>query len=262
MIYQVKNHEKIPLGTQFDSSWEVEYNRDLSSQISGKSEWTATEDCWFQYATSVTRKDGETWNNEGDINTTRVLLNGIKVSTNSSSYTWNSQLPVRVFTFMASVLVKKGDVIQIIRDGVASPSSPLTFAESDIHVFPIHRILSKDEGPVDVTLTVDCAQSTQRNKPYTITLYPIGNDVYIFATPLMTLYPTATTMNIVYSLADFDILDYKADYWQVAEGLPNRIGALGSDGATYQSVVEIRSASDNTHALQIRGQGIVRRKQS
>lgn len=121
---------------------------------------------------------------------------------------------------------------------------------------------SKQDSPIDVTLTVDCAQSTQRNKPYTVTLYPIGNDVYIFATPLITLYPTATSMNIVYSLANYDILDYKADYWQIAEGLPNRIGALGYDGTTYQSIVEIRTASDSTHALQIRGQGIVRRKQS
>lgn len=188
MIYAIENGQKIPLGTQFDNNWEIEYDRDLSSQLSGKTEWTATEDCWFQYATSVARKADEVLNNEGDINTTRVLLNGVKISTNSSSYTWNQTVPVRVFTFMASILMKKGDVISITRDGAASA---LTFSESDIHVFPIHRILSKDEGHFDLPhsydadskiVTIDVSQLFKGDAytPYQITAC-IGSDADIYA---------------------------------------------------------------------------------
>lgn len=258
MIYAIENGQKVPLGSQFDNSWSVKYDRDLSSQLSGKSEWTATEDCWFQYHSIWVRQNSSYTSDNAYLTGIEISLNDVNVAKmDKSSFTGETGA---TYMITSQLLMKKGDTVKFY--STASNDSQPAFNTTTTHVFPIHRILSKDEGPVDVTLTVDCAQSTQRNKPYTVTLYPIGNDAYIFATPLMTLYPTATTMNIVYSLANYDILDYKADYWQVAEGLPNRIGALGSDGTTYQSVVEIRSASNSTHALQIRGQGIVRRKQS
>lgn len=137
MIYQVKDNKKIPLGTQFDNSWNIEYDRNLSSQLSGKTEWTATEDCWFQYTGLWVRNNG----NE-DIDKARDLkisVNGVEVQTRDSSGTGTTAITVLLFS--ASVLLKKGDVITF-KNSLGSPFDPST-----IKVFPIHRILSKDEGP-------------------------------------------------------------------------------------------------------------------
>lgn len=143
MIYQVKDNKKIPLGTQFDNSWEIEYDRDLSSQIIDKSEWTATEDCWFQWL--------YTWlgPNEADpinrVNAMQVTLNGTPIQV-KAGYTSRTALEGSSIILSAIALLKKGDVVAInetLEKGV--------FKDSTVRCFPIHRILSKDEESRDRT---------------------------------------------------------------------------------------------------------------
>lgn len=186
MIYQVKDNKKIPLGTQFDNSWQIEYDRDLSSQLVGKDTWTATEDCWFQYNGLWVRNNGSE-----DIEKARDLkikVNGAEIQTRDSSGT--STTNITVLLFGASALMKKGDVVTFIN------SLGTKFDSTSVKVFPIHRILSKDDGhyyterfdlpsSYDFSsriVTIDTSQLFKGDAytPYQITAC-IGSDADIFA---------------------------------------------------------------------------------
>lgn len=97
MIYRVEDGELSVV------CLEVEYDRDLSSQLAGKSEWTATEDCWFQFNSVIYAK------NNNQTNTNLVIqLNGITVSNTDSI----ADAADGVLTMVnASVFMKKGDKI-------------------------------------------------------------------------------------------------------------------------------------------------------
>lgn len=143
MIYQVKDNKKIPLGTQFDNSWEIEYDRNLSSQLSGKSEWTATEDCWFQFNSIIYATGG----NQSNVYAV-LQLNGVTVSNTDGISDANNGVITMIH---ASVLMKKGDTIKYFNSETGNPMSFGTQGRY-VKVFPIHRILSKDEGPVETLL--------------------------------------------------------------------------------------------------------------
>lgn len=145
MIYQVKDNKKIPLGTQFDNSWQIEYDRDLSSQLSGKSEWTATEDCWFQYSGIWLRKAGD--NDISKAENIAIIVNGVAVQISDSSGANN--IDTTVVSVTASVILKKGDVITISSD-LGS-----TFGKKYVKVLPIHRILSKDDKYFVLPVTIN-----------------------------------------------------------------------------------------------------------
>ena len=146
MIYQVKDNKKIPLGTQFDNSWEIEYNRDLSSQIIDKSEWTATEDCWFQYHSIFYNKSTDT--NQTAYTTLTIQLNGIVISNTDNIQDTSGGL---LYEIVASVLMKKGDKIAYVNTDSTKAAPPFTVKCAKI--FPIHRILSK-EDEVETNLPV------------------------------------------------------------------------------------------------------------
>lgn len=132
MIYVIKNGQKIPLGSQCDNSWNIEYDRDLASQLEGKSEWTATEDCWFQLSVIWNRV-----NTESDltkIDNTTVTLNGIDIQKKAMSRgtTGNS-----VYILCAEAFLKKGDVVKWNCDVIGNS----TFIKNTFRVFPIHKSL-------------------------------------------------------------------------------------------------------------------------
>lgn len=180
MIYQVKDNKKIPLGTQFDNSWSIEYDRDLSSLLVGKNTWTATEDCWFQHTIL--------WNKEVYPATVpfECYLNDAVVSTVAISDRMNDLIQI------TNVLVKKGDVLKLRNKSGGSYAFISNKERTQIlHIFPIHRILSKDDGHFDLPhnydnnskiVTIDVSQLFKGDAyiPYQITAC-IGSDEDIFA---------------------------------------------------------------------------------
>lgn len=173
MIYQVKDNKKIPLGTQFDNSWEIEYNRDLSSQLSGKTEWTATEDCWFQYHSIFYSKSTDT--NQTAYTTLTIQLNDIVISNTDNIQDTSGGL---LYEIVASVLMKKGDKITYVNTEAGRSAPPFTVKCAKI--FPIHRILSKQEPvkTITINITTDSHITSDVNTLET-DLLPVGNDTYL-----------------------------------------------------------------------------------
>lgn len=163
MIYQVKDNKKIPLGTQFDNSWQIEYGRDLSSQFSGKSEWTATEDCWFQFHSIWIRQGDSYTNDNAYLSGVQITLNDVNVANMDKSNITNGTTGA-VYMITSQLLMKKGDTVKFY--STASTGSQPAFNTTTTHVFPIHRILSKEEGPetVETLLWTNPAPSSSFEK--------------------------------------------------------------------------------------------------
>lgn len=153
MIYAIENGQKVPLGAQFSNDWQIEYDRDLSSQLSGKSEWTATEDCWFQFHALWYRPNSSASYLEY-VKSLHITVNDVvvdKIAFDLDGSTINGILS-------ASVLLKKGDVIKCV-----STNYTYGFNTDNTKIFPIHRILSNREGERDRSYAI---WNTERNADY------------------------------------------------------------------------------------------------
>lgn len=129
MIYRIENGYGSPLRA---AGWEIEYDRDLASKITGNS-WTATEDCLF-IVTAV-------WNREltsselkkyADV---KLLVNNIEIITADYSSSGNTTIQTTVLA--GSVFLNKGDVVKVTAGGetIAFPSKR--------HAFPIKQVSEK-----------------------------------------------------------------------------------------------------------------------
>lgn len=124
MIYRVED------GKLSVACLEVEYDRDLSSQLVGKSEWTATEDCWFQYLSLglETLTQSET----GGYKELWIELNGVRVSLWSYDNKSISDKVIRECS--ASLFMKKGDIVKI---RWTNEKNTATFTANQTKVFPL-----------------------------------------------------------------------------------------------------------------------------
>lgn len=261
MIYRIENGQKVALDAMLDNSWEIEYDRNLISSINGKSEWIATEDCWFQYDGVWVREKAREDKEGAALQTLKILLNGVEVSTLDRSPTTglgSNEIMTRLLA--ASVLMKKGDVIKITRATIEGQSD-LTFSGAAVRCFPIHKILSPRENVVTATLQLQ-ANSGSINGKYTVSLYPLGNDIYLFCLPTggIQFRPWSTDVaSLFFSIEGFDMLDLKLDYWQVATGIPDYVGTTSNNTDPSQWIACVRPSNTEWNIF-MRGHGIIRRR--
>lgn len=251
MIYRIENGQKVALDAMLDNSWEIEYSRDLSSQlISGQNEWTATEDCWFQHTIF--------WNATVPNTPYYCYLN------NTTIVSITARADDR-FPQVTNVLLKKGDKVSLINaQGDKYPFIHPTEEDakaSKLRIFPVHRLLSPRENVVTVTLQLQ-ANSGSVNGKYTVSLYPLGNDIYLFCLPTggIQFRPWSTDVaSLFFSIEGFDMLDLKLDYWQVATGIPDYVGTTSNNTDPSQWIACVKPSNTEWNIF-MRGHGIIRRR--
>lgn len=256
MIYRIENGEKVALDAMLDNNWDIEYNRDLASLLVDKSEWTATEECWFQYNCIWYRSGDSLTKDDKFLQGLHITLNEVEVAKVDLSNSGNN---ICVYLLTSQLFLKKGDIIKIVSS--VDDHAAATFLATCTHVFPIHRLLSSKENVLSETLMMT-ANSGSINGKYSVTLYPLGNNIYMFALPSSGVQykPWSTDVNSLYfSIEGFDILDLKLDYWQVATGIPDYVGTTSNNTDPSQWIACVKPSNTNQNIF-MRGSGIIRRQ--
>ena len=260
MIYRIENGQKVALDAMLDNNWDIEYNRDLASLLVDKSEWIATEECWFQFHSIWIREGSKQIADADYLRNMVITLNDVNVARmDYSQFDRSSSSKIETYILTSQLFMKKGDTVKFY--STASTGSSPVFNAITTHVFPIHRLLSSKENVLSETLKMT-ANSGSINGKYSVTLYPLGNNIYMFALPSSGVQykPWSTDVNSLYfSIEGFDILDLKLDYWQVATGIPDYVGTTSSNTDPSQWIACVKPSNTNQNIF-MRGSGIIRRQ--
>lgn len=145
----------------------------------------------------------------------------------------------------------------------------MIYQVKDNKKIPLGTQFDNSEDPVDVTLTVtttDTDAFTTSSYNGKVTLYPIGNDVYIFAFPVSGVnFITTTTGGVInahftYSISGYDILDLKVDYYQNGTYILYKAGITSENQLLTKYDTIVQDVIKSGQFIFSRGQGIVRRR--